>query len=43
MTITVDFDTRQIERRIMSNIERAQILLDEQVAADSNEYAPEDK
>jgi hypothetical protein len=43
MNIIVDFDTRQVERRIMSNIERAQILLDEQVAADSNEYAPEDK
>lgn len=43
MSVEVRFDQRAVKASKLSRLQRAQTLLDQQIAADSNYYCPEDK
>ena len=42
MEVKIELDIEGIKRRVGDRIKRAQLALDQQVASDSNYYAPED-
>lgn len=43
MEIRIDFDTRKVEQKILSRLVKTQMVLDQEVAKDSNYFAPEDQ